>query len=57
MPSKRKMAVSKERLIGSPILKWRNKKDKINQQVKTSPSFELAKIKELVKKVAKKSKR
>jgi len=57
MPIKKKITVSSERLRISPILKKRKMRNKISHKAAMNPSLELAKTKELVKNVAKKSKR
>ena len=57
MPIKKKIAVRSERLRIFPILKKRKMRNKISHKATIAPSLELAKIKELVKNVAKKSKR
>ncbi len=57
MPIKKKITVRSERLRIFPILKKRKARNKISHKAAMNPSFELAKIKELVKNVAKKSKR
>lgn len=51
------MTVKRERLRTFPILKKRKARNKINHKAAITPILELAKIKELVKNVAKKSER